>query len=210
MLNLIRITMPILLLLLLACATTTSHSSTPVQSVSTQRSPTLIPDTPVSETSTAIPSPQPTDILTPNGLPTVDCPEPCNRDYRPVISHVEWLEPPQVDSDGRFTLIARIKEDHDLVIANPKDGGRLNLHFTKDQALYGSILPANNIVGYKWKTKPSSWEADVYDYVDNTLTVQAQIDPAAATFDGLEICLWRGGATREETYILGCTDVEQP
>ena len=50
----------------------------------------------------------------------------------------------------------------------------------------------------------------MYDYVGKTLTVVAQIDPAAATHPDLRMCLWSGGKTREDTYILGCIEVEQP
>ena len=124
---------------------------------------------------------------------------------------MDWVEPPQVTADGKFTLVARVHEGHDIVIANPAPPiGRGNIHFSSGSEVYGSIWPVDNTPGWRWKEKPGTWEADVYNYEDRVLTVVAQIDSAAATHPGFRMCLWRGGATREDTYILGCTKVIQP
>ena len=107
--------------------------------------------------------------------------------------------------------MARVHDGHDLVVPNPgPDGGRLNLIFSDGPDLYGHLLPVDNTPGYRWKEKPGAWIADVYDYEDKVLTVVAQMDLDAAVHEGLRICLWTGGYSREETYILDCQRVEQP
>ena len=175
-------------------------TSTPMPTSTPRPTATLIP------TSTSIPT------ATVAALPTVECsPKPCDTDYAPVVAHVNWVKPPQVTADGKFTLVARIHNGHDLIIATPApNGGRLNLHFSRGSTLFGSILPVDNTPGWKWSEKPTTWEADVYTYENKVLTVEAQINPAAATHPNLRMCLWRGGKTRDDTYILGCTEVEQP
>lgn len=138
-------------------------------------------------------------------------PNPCNEAVPPPVSFVDWVEPPRVTADGRFTLVARVHEGHDLIIANPTPpAGRLNINFSNNGVLYGSILPVDDTPGWKWKEKETTWEADVYTYRDKVLTVVAQIPSAAATHPGFRMCLWRGGATVDDTYILGCMGVEQP
>ena len=191
-----------------------SYSDDQIASVEEFRA-TIMSD---SDVARATPAPEPTATATltptpePKGLqPAVCNPSPCNEATPPAISLVDWVESPRVTADGKFTLIARVHVGHDLIIANPAPPvGRLNVNFSNDGVLYGSILPADNTPGWKWKEKPTTWEADVYDYEDRVLTVVAQIPPAAATHPGFRMCLWRGGATREDTYILGCTEVTQP
>ena len=179
-----------------------------VSAIQPEPSPTATSVPTVTPVPTSSPVPTPTVAV----LPTVECtPKPCNTAPAPTFAHVDWIEPPQVTADGKFTLVARVHDGHDLIIATPApDSGRLNLHFSRGSALFGSILPVDNTPGWKWREKPTSWEADVYTYENNVLAVVAQINPAAATHPDLRMCLWRGGATRDDTYILGCTEVEQP
>ncbi len=158
------------------------------------------------------PSANTSPTSTPATLPTVPCPEPCNRneDIPPISGHVDWLEPPTVTSSGEFSFKARIHDGHDLIVGDPSpEGGRLNVHFSRGDNVYGSVLPVDNTEGWRWKEKPTTWEADVYDYKNKVLTVVAQINPDAATHQGLRMCLWSGG-TREDTYILDCIEVERP
>ena len=159
---------------------------------------------------TATPRPTPTTVG--DRLPTIACtPAPCNQKVTPHTMYVDWVRPPRVSAGGEFSLVARIHDGHSLEVATPApNGGRLNLHFSVGSTLYGSILPVDNTPGWSWKSKPGQWVADIYDYENRVLTVAAQINPAAATHPGLRMCLWSGGKTREETYILGCIEVEQP
>lgn len=180
----------------------------------TQQSRIPTPTATATATPTPTPAPEPTVVPTstpqPTALPAVDCPD-CHEEYAPIVGHVDWLEPPVVSASGRFSFKARVHDGHDLKIATPEpNGGRYNVNFSSGGELYGSVLPVDNTPGWKWGEKPHWWEADVYDYVGKTLTVVAQIDPAAASHPGLRMCLWSGGKTREDTYILGCIEVEQP
>ena len=194
------ITVVVLSLLLMACATESPPDTAP----STISSETNTPPT-------ATPANATEPTIATGGLPTVVCdPMPCNENTAPLTANVDWVEPPQVTSDGTFTLVARVHDGHDLKIANPKDGGRMNVNFSGDGETYGSILPVDDTPGWSWKAKPGSWEADVYTYENKILTVKAKIDPSANTHEGFQMCLWAGGKTRDDTYILGCTEVEQP
>lgn len=170
------------------------------------------PTATLTPTPTATPLPTPTPTTEPKRLAPVVCdPIPCNEATAPPISYVDWVERPRVTADGTFTLVARVHEGHDLIIANPAPPvGRLNVNFSNAGVLYGSILPVDNTPDWKWREKETTWEADVYSYEGKVLTVVAQIPTAAATHPGFRMCLWRGGATREDTYILGCTEVIQP
>lgn len=195
---------------------------TPIPTLTTVPTATLVPTNTPSPTPTNAPTPMPTSTPVPTAtatpkpatatLPTADCnPSPCHTDTAPVVAYVDWLEPPKVTASGRFTFKARVHDGHDIKIATPApNGGRLNVHFSRGGDIYGSVLPVDNTSGWKWSDKPTAWEADVYTYEGNVLAVVAQINPNAATHPGLRMCLWSGGATRGETYILGCIEVEQP
>ena len=191
-------------------ASTPRPTETPPPTPTTSPPPTLEPP----PTAATIPTPEAEIRAASTGLPTVTAhcsPPPCNTRVAPRSGHVDWIEPPRITASGEFSLVVRVHEGHDLVVATPApNGGRLNLIFSDGPDLYGHILPVDNTPGYRWKEKPGAWVADVYDYEEKVLTVVAQMGPDAAVHEGLRICLWTGGYSREETYILDCQHVEQP
>ena len=201
--------------------TPSSSASTPTTAIVSTFTPVPTPDptptttqVPTSTSSPTVPTSEAGIPADAQGLPTVapSCsPPPCNTRVAPGSSHVDWIELPRITANGEFSLVARVHEGHELVVATPApNGGRLNLIFSDGPDLYGHILPVDNTPGYRWREKPGQWIADVYDYEDKILTVVAQMDLAAVTHEGLRLCLWTGGYSRQETYILDCQHVEQP
>ena len=152
-------------------------------------------------------------LLTPTPVPerleAVECnPPDCIRDYEPPWDYVDWQSGPRVSANGVISLAARIDERVELVVPG-KGHTRNNITLTDgSNELYGSIVPPSG-PGWDWTPKPGLWIASEYRYSNRTLTVRAQIDPAAANHPGLRLCLWSGG-TRDETQLLDCVSVQQP
>ena len=188
----------------------TSRPSKAAKTADTTERPTAIPDTVIADEPTA-----PATGTSPDRLPTVTCTlggeeVTCNMKLL-VTNNITWLDPPEVDDTGRFTLEAQVRKGHTLVPTSLAAGTRTNVVLTDGgKNLIGNVLPAADKPGVRWKAKPGQWIADAYRYQDRVLTVAADIGPEAATTPGLRVCIWRGGMTREETYPLGCTSVRQP
>ena len=194
---------------------TSVPTATPAPTPTPTPQPTPTPTPTPQPTPTPVPTATPTPTLAPTPTPTsdrmdeIDCPEPCARDTVPFISYVDWVQKPQISANGELSLIAQIHDGHDLILP---EGGSIwvsNIGLSDDKAdYYGSVLPPSQ-PGWNWEPSPWQWIADTYTYQERTLTVIAQIDPAAAIHPGLRVCLWSGGAV-SEAYILGCADIEQP
>lgn len=144
-------------------------------------------------------------------LPTVDCSHPCDTDYVPARDYVQWDRRPSVSSTGVLTLLARVDAGIDFIFPNAEGGGYSNIALTSSSSndLLGSIVPPLG-PDWHWTPKPGRWIASEYRYFNNTLSVRAQIDPAAATHQGLKLCLWSGGETDEQNQVLSCVLVDQP
>lgn len=156
---------------------------------------------------TVVPS---TPTPMPERLEEMQCGPDCDTDYRQPWGYVEWVQRPSVSISGVLTLSARIDEG---IVFIPPGGNRgyTNISLTdtsvlgRDGRFYGSIVPP----GWNWVPNPGLWIASEYRYSNRTLTVRAQIDPAAAKHPRLELCIWSGG-TREQNQLLDCVRVQQP
>ncbi len=172
--------------------------------VTTPTSTTRPTDTPVIATLAPTPTP------VPKRLQEVPCSPNCDIEYEPPWGYVEWMQGPSVSLSGVLTLTARIDERIDFITPDD-DGGYDNISLSTRSAtggtnpLYGSIVPP----GPNWVPEPGLWAASEYRYSNGTLTVRAQVDPAAATHHGLRLCLWSGG-TREQNQLLDCKAIQQP
>ncbi len=201
-----------------AIASALNGPATPIPTVSPTSRPTYTPfPTPnLRPTYTPVPTPtmRPTNTLarTPTPIPKrlaeVECnPPDCIRDYEPPWDYVEWRSGPRVSANGVISLVARIDERIKFVVKDREGRGNITLSDGSDE-LYGSIVPPSG-PGWDWRPKPGLWIASEYRYSNRTFRVRAQIDPAAATHPGLELCLWSGG-TRTEQQLLDCVPVQQP
>ena len=167
--------------------------------------PTLLPTIPPTVVVMAIPTPRIIALATPTPtsrrLEEVPRePTSCISDYEPPWDYVDWLSGPTVSATGMLELSAKIDDGVELVV--PGEQGYNNINLTDDSSeLYGSVVPPNQ-PRWDWVPRPGLWIAERYAYADRTLTVRAQIDPAAATHPGLELCLWSGG-TKEQSQLLG-------
>ena len=166
---------------------------------------------------TVIPAPtEPTATFTPalpkaapvkNGLEPVPCSPNCNYDNVPVVGKVNWIEPPTVSSRGLLTLKAQLKEG--IVLTVPSIGTGNNITLTNGaDVLFGTVLPPAG-PGWSWDPSPGQWIAHTYNYRDNTLTVEANIDQNAADQADLTLCLWKG-RRGNENEVLDCTKVQRP
>ena len=178
------------------------------QSATPAAPPTPIPTVSPKPTLTATPPSTPVPTPTLERLDEVDCQDPCARDTVPLLGNVDWVEGPEISATGELSLIARIHEGHNLILPGGANGGVSNIALTAGSNLYGSVVPPSQ-PGWNWNPGPGLWVADTYIYRERTLTVIAQIDPAASTHSGLMVCIWSGGGAAE-AYLLGCADVEQP
>lgn len=157
-----------------------------------------------------IATPVPTPSPIPERLPTVDCSHPCDSDFEPTRDYVEWARLPSVSSTGVLTLLARVDKGIDLIFPNEVGGGYSNIALTSSSHdLLGSIVPPSR-PDWHWTPEPGLWIASEFRYSNNTLSVRAQIDPAAATHPGLRLCLWSGGENDEQNLLLDCVPVQQP
>lgn len=215
------------LILLISCTTEPNPTEAPILPPAPTNTPvptaTVAPTPTPAPTATPTPTPEPTATRRPSPTPiptntpipaATSTPIPADsgtkEDFAPVIGHVDWIERPSVTASGSFAFVARVHSGHDLVVATPTPGGgRFNVNFSWGGELYGTVMPVDNTPGWSWGDHPTRWEADVYDYENKLLTVEAKISVELARDPNLRMCLWRGG-TREETYILGCIKVEQP
>ena len=183
--------------------------------------PTATPQPTPTPTPTATPTPVPTATATPTPTSTsdrmdeIDCSEPCVLDTVPFIGHVDWVQKPQISVSGELSLIAQIHDGHNLILPDGASEWVSNINLSDDKAnhdgidvYYGSVVPPSQ-PEWNWVPIPGQWIADTYTYQERTLTVIAQIDPAAAIHPGLKVCLWSGGAV-SEAYISGCEYIEQP
>lgn len=145
----------------------------------------------------------------PGRLEAVECnPPDCFKDYEPPWDYVDWQSGPRISANGVISLVARIDERVELVVPG-RGHAHNNITLTDGgNELYGSIVPPGG-PGWDWTPKPGLWIASEYRYSNRTLTVRAQIDPAAANHPRLRLCLWSGG-TRDEQQLLDCVRVQQP
>ena len=167
--------------------------------------PTYTPMPTPTLVSTNTPTPTPTPV--PKRLEEAECAPDCVEHYKHPWAHVDWLSGPRVADNGMISLVVRVDDRINLVI--PGWDGRDNITLTDhNHELLGSIVPPSG-PGWDWTPQPGLWIASEYQYSDYTLTVRAQIDPAAATHPGLELCLWSGGS-RSEQQLPDCVPVHQP
>ena len=141
-----------------------------------------------------------------NGLEPVDC-RNCNYDIEPLVGSVTWLEQPTVSKSGKLTLKAQLKEGIALTVPGIGTGNNITLT-NGAEVLFGTVLPPSG-AGWSWNPSPGQWIAHIYNYRDNTLTVEANIDPKAARESSLTLCLWRG-KRGNENEVLDCTKVNRP
>ena len=169
--------------------------------------PTSTPAPPV------MPSPHPTNTqtvanptLTTDRLQPIPCEPPCDREYEPPWGYVDWQHGPSVSSSGVLTLLARI-DDRINFIPMGQGGNWNNISITDGQGKrVGNVAPP----GRDWVPRPGLWIASDFTYEARVLSVTAQIDPVAARHPGLEICIWSGGASREQNQLLDCVRLQQP
>ena len=145
-----------------------------------------------------------------NRLEEIECSDPCETDYEPLFSPLDWIEGPMVTASGELTLVVKLDEDNELPFRNHRDshGQVLDVLLTESYGYYGSVVPRLTDGTY-WAPEPSLWVADIYHFRNRELTVRAQIDTAAATHDGLEVCIWTD-APEGSSDLLGCKRIAQP
>ena len=122
--------------------------------------------------------------------------------------HVRWEWEPIVSETGRLAVRALIDEQADFSgerIASCTANVSLSDH---SGAFYGWVISRNR--AQQCGTQPADWVSDSYHYENNILSLEVQLDAAAATHPGLEVCLWTGGATKKQTRLLNCAGVRQP
>ena len=188
-------------------------TATPMPSATPTSRPTYTPfptPTPRPTNTPIVASLVPTPTPIPERLPTVECDHPCDHDYEPTRDYVEWELRPSVSSAGVLTLLARIDAGIDFIFPNAEGGSYSNIALTSaTHDLLGTIVPPAR-PDWHWTPEPGLWVASEYRYSNNTLSVRAQMDTAAATHPGLRLCLWSGGTTDEQNQVLGCAPVQQP
>lgn len=172
--------------------------------------PTLAPTATVTNTPLPVPTATSRAATTANmeGLDPVDCSN-CAYDTVPLVGNVDWLEAPTVTGSGVLTLRARVKEGYTLIrpdLTNHKSNVTLT---NGGDVLFGLVLPPSG-PGWSWGDDPGLWIAETHSYLDNILTVRADIDPKAASQEGLTLCVWTGGRSDAENEVLACKQVDRP
>ena len=188
-------------------------TATPMPSATPTSRPTYTPfptPTPRPTNTPIVASLVPTPMPIPERLPTVECNPPCDHDYEPTRDYVEWELRPSVSSAGVLTLLAHIDAGIDFIFPNGEGASFSNIALTSaTHGLLGAIVPLAQ-PDWHWTPEPGLWVASEYRYSNSTLSVRAQIDPAAATHPGLRLCVWSGGTTDEQNQVLDCVPVQQP
>ena len=169
--------------------------------------PTLRPTSVSITTARSIDTPQPVATPPAKHLQPVDCIN-CDSEIPNLQHYVDWIQKPSVSTNSILSFQARIDERANFIISGYFCGFS-NITLTDQSGvLYGTIDPL--IVAYECIPLPSSWYAEQYHFDDNMLTVMAQVDPAAATHPGLELCLWTGGVTKEQNRLMDCIRIQHP
>lgn len=122
--------------------------------------------------------------------------------------HVRWEWEPMISETGRLAISALIDEQANF------SGERIasctaNVSLSDDSgAFYGWVISPNR--AQQCGIQPADWVSDSYHYENSILSLEVQLDAAAATHPGLEVCLWTGGATKKQNRLLNCDRVRQP
>ena len=180
--------------------------------------PTRIPTIPLAPTPRptkiylTIQPPRATVVLStptpvPRRLTKVPCGPPCHSDSEPFLPPVDWISGPTISETGLIELVAVLDDDVDMGVLGMASGGDFSV--TDNVNIFYGTIVAPVAPGWEWTPQPGLWVAERFDYVNNTLRVRAQIDRAAVTHPGLELCLWSGGA-EDEKSLLDCVQVQQP
>ena len=161
-------------------------------------------------TSVSIPDvtkrPAPTPTTKPQGKPDeVDCTN-CDWDFVPLVSGVEWLDPPKISANGGLSLKVRVGESDKLTFPNQPGGGASNIALTNGGTkLYGMVIPPAP-PGTTWTPTPGQWIANTYQLDGRIFTVSARIDTRVASRADLTLCLWTGGKG-SANRVLDCVRV---
>ena len=159
-------------------------------------------------TQAAMPAVPPMDVAThQERLRSFNC-SYCDATDAVLGHHVHWEWEPVVSDTGRLAIRALIDEQ-----ANFSGEGiascTANVSLSDDSgAFYGWVISRNKAL--QCGKRPADWVSNLYHYENNILSLEAQLDTAAATHPGLAVCLWTGGFTKNESRVLDCKQVRQP
>lgn len=126
-----------------------------------------------------------------------------------VARDVQWMWGPTVSETGWLSLGASIGGGGDGFFEDPTRCTPANVSLSDNNgAFYGWVIPRHK--AEPCGPKASDWVANAYQSRGNGLSLSVQLAAAAATHPGLEVCLWTGGPTQNETRLIDCRQVQQP
>ena len=122
--------------------------------------------------------------------------------------YVNWEWEPTVSKTGWLNVGVLIDQQANF-FGEELASCTANVSLSDDSgAFYGWIISPNR--AKQCGVQPGDWVSNSYDDESNSLSLGVQLGAAAATHPGLEVCLWTGGATKNETRPLDCKRVRQP
>ena len=132
----------------------------------------------------------------------------CDTTDEGLGQYVQWEGDPTVSKTGWLLLSALIDERADFFGENLASCTSNVSLSDSSEAFYGWVISRNR--AKQCGNQPADWVSSSYAFENNRLSLGVQLDAAAATHPGLEVCLWTGGATKNETRLIDCRPVRQP